>query len=62
MIEASVVGGDDFVGGLQHLGGNEAGDAVAEHIGVVDGLEGGFGYFEHYGPVGTFLGRGIGGF
>lgn len=61
VVEAAVVGGDDLVGGGEHFGGDEAFDAVGEHIGVVDGLHGGFGDFEHDGPVGAFLRGGGGG-
>ena len=61
VVEAAVVGGDDFVGGAEHFCGDEAFDAVGEKVFVVDGLHGGFGDFEHDGPVGTFLGVGCGG-
>ena len=59
VVEAAVVGRDDFVGGAQHFGVDEAADAVAEHVGGVDGLHAGFGHFEHDGPVGAFLRGGV---
>lgn len=55
VVEAAVVGADDFVGGAEHGGVDEALDAVCEEGGVVDGFHGGFGHFEHDGPVGTFF-------
>ncbi len=61
VVEAAVVGGHDFVGGLEHFGRDEAFDAVGQHVGVVDGLQGGFGDFEHDGPVGAFARGGVGG-
>ena len=61
VVEAAVVGGDDFVGGLEHFGGYETFDTVGEEVFVVDGFHGGFRDFEHDGPVGTFLGVGRGG-
>ena len=59
VVEAAVVGGDDLIGGAEHFGGDETLDAVGEEVFVVDGLHGGFGNFEHDGPVGTFLGLGL---
>ena len=59
VVEAAVVGGYDFVGGAEHFCGEQAFDAVGEEVGVVDGLEGGFGDFEHDGPVGAFGGGGV---
>ena len=38
MVEAAVVGGDDFVAGLQHLGICEALDGLFEEVGAVDGF------------------------
>ena len=62
VVEAAVVGGYDFVGWFQHVGCDEAFYAVGEHVCVVDGFHAGFGDFEHDGPVGAFLGGGVGGF
>lgn len=56
VVEAAVVGGDNFVAGLEHLGVDEALDAVAEKVFVVDGLHGRLGDFEHDGPIGAWLG------
>ena len=55
VVEAAVVCADDFVIGLDHFRVEEALDAVAEHVCVVDGLQGGLGDFEHDGPVWAFL-------
>lgn len=55
MVEAAVVGADDFVRRLQHGGVEEAGDGVGEHAILVHGLEGGFADFEHDGPVGPLF-------
>ncbi len=62
VVEAAVVGGDDFLVGLKHLRVEEAADGVGEEGGVVDGLEGGFAHFEHDAPVGAFFGVCGGGF
>ena len=58
VVKASVVGAYDFVGWLEHFGVDEAGDAVSEHVFLIDRFHGGFGDFEHDGPVGSFLGGG----
>lgn len=60
MVEAAVVGRDDLIGRPQHFGVEEAADAVAEHVGRVDGFERRFRHFEHDRPVGAFLRRGVG--
>lgn len=62
VVEAAVVGGDEFVGGLEHLRGDEAADGVLEEGGVVDGFHGGFRDFEHDGPVRALALLGRGGF
>ena len=63
VVEAAVVGGDDFVVGAEHFGVEEALDGVFEEVGVVDGFHTGFGDLEHDGPVRTGLGFfGFGGF
>ena len=51
VVEAAVVDGDDFVLWHEHLCVDETLDAVLDEILVVDGLHGGFGDFEHDGPV-----------
>lgn len=61
VVEAAVVGRHEGVRRAQHFGADEAGDAVAEEVGRVDGFEGRFGHLEHDGPVGAFLGGGVGG-
>ena len=38
VVEAAVVCANDLIGGFQHLGGNQATDAVLEEGGVVDRL------------------------
>lgn len=58
VVEAAVVGADDLVLGLEHLGVDETLDAVAEHVLLVDGLHGGLRDLEHDAPVGTLLGFG----
>jgi hypothetical protein len=58
---AAVVGADDLVLGAHHLGVDEALDAVAEHVLLVDGLHGGLGDLEHDAPVGALLSLGGGG-
>lgn len=55
VVEAAVVGRYDLVLGLDHVRGDEAGDAVLEDRGFVDGFQAGLGYLEHDGPVGAFL-------
>ena len=40
VVEAAVVGGYDFVGGLEHFGCDEALYAICEEVFVVDGFEG----------------------
>ena len=42
VVEAAVVGRDDFVIRFEHLCGDEAADRILEEGGVVDGLHGGF--------------------
>lgn len=54
VVEAAVVGGDDFVLGLEHLGVDETLDGVGDQVVLVaHGLEGRLGNLEHDGPVGT---------
>jgi hypothetical protein len=59
VVEAAVVGGDDLVFGLDHLGVDETLDGIGEEGVVVDGLVGRFGDFQHDGPVWACLGAGI---
>ena len=56
VVEAAVVGRDDFVVRPEHFGVEEALDGFFEEVGVVDGFHARFGDFEHDGPVGTGLG------
>ena len=60
VIEAAVVGRNDLVGGLEHVGADEAADGVFDDGLVIDGFEGGLGNFEHDGPIGAcfWVGRG----
>lgn len=60
VVEAAVVGRDELVGGLEHVGADEAADGVFDDGSVGDGFEGGLGDFEHDGPVGAcfWVGRG----
>lgn len=62
MVEAAVVGGDEVVGGAEHVGVDEAADGGLEDGVAVDGFEAGFGDFDHDGPVGARFGVGAGGF
>jgi len=61
VVEAAVVGGDNLVTGLQHLGVDETLDGVLEKLLVVNGLHGRLGDLQHDGPVGALLGLGGGG-
>ena len=58
VVEAAVVGGYDLVVGLDHLGVDEALNAVLEHVLLVNGLHAGLGNLQHDGPVWTLLGFG----
>lgn len=58
VVEAAVVGGDDFVLGLDHFGVDEALDGILEEFLLVDRFHGGFGDFQHDGPVRAWLGGG----
>ena len=58
VVEAAVVGGDDLVGGTQHLRVHESLDALLKQGVVVDRLHGGLGDFQHDGPVRAFAGVG----
>lgn len=63
VVEAAVVGGDNLVTSLQHLGVDQTLDGVLEKLLVVNGLHGGLGDLQHDGPVRTLLslgGRGLG--
>ena len=51
VVEAAVVDGDDLVLGHEHLRVDEALDALLDQAGLVDGLHGGLGDFEHDRPV-----------
>lgn len=61
MVEGAVVGGDDLVFGLDHLGVDQALDAVPENVGDIDGLHRRLRDLQHDGPVGALLGLGRGG-
>lgn len=56
MVEAAVVGGDDLVIRLDHLGVDETLNAVLEHVLLIDGLHAGLGNLQHDGPVWALLG------
>lgn len=58
VVEGTVVGGDDLVLGLDHLGVDETLDAVLEEVLNIDGLHGGLRNLEHDGPVRTLLSLG----
>jgi hypothetical protein len=58
VVEAAVVGGHDLVVGLDHLGVDEALDAVLEHVLLVYRLQAGLGHLQHDRPVRTLLGLG----
>jgi hypothetical protein len=55
VVEAAVVGGDDLITGLEHLGVDETLDRLGEESLVVNGLHGRLGNLQHDGPVGTVL-------
>lgn len=55
VVEATVVCGDDLVGGLQHLGVDETLDGFGKECFVVDGLHGGLRDLQHDRPVRTLL-------
>lgn len=58
VLEAADVRAYDFVVRKDHVVGDELRDALVENRRVVYGLVGGFGHFEHNGPVGAWLGCG----
>ena len=58
VIEAPVVDGHDLVLGHEHFRVDKTLNAVLDKILMVDGLHGGFGNFEHDGPVIAWLGFG----
>lgn len=58
VVELAVVGGDDLVLGLDHLGVDQTLDTVLEEVGLIHGLLGGLRNLEHDGPVRTLLGVG----
>lgn len=58
VVEAAVVGGDNLITGLEHLGVDETLDRLGKEGLVVDGLHGRFGNLQHDGPVGTVLSLG----
>lgn len=59
VVEAAVVGGDDLVLRPDHVGVDETLNGLGEEGVVVDGFVGGFGDFQHDGPVWTFLRSGV---
>ena len=58
VVEATVVGGHDLIGGLQHLSVDETLDRLSQKSLVVDRLHRRLGNLQHDGPVRTFLGLG----
>lgn len=55
VVEAAVVGGDNLIGGLQHLGVDETLNAISQESLVVDRLHRRLGNLQHDGPVRTLL-------
>jgi len=55
VVEAAVVGRDNLVIGLEHVGVDQTLDGVGQELVVVDGLHGRLGNLQHDGPVGTLL-------
>lgn len=58
VVESTVVGGDDLVLGLDHLGVDKTLDAVLEEVLNIDRLHGRLRNLEHDGPVRTLLSLG----
>ena len=59
VVKAAVVGGDNLIAGLEHLGVDETLDGLGKKGVNVDGLHRGLGNLQHDGPVGTFLGLSV---
>ena len=59
VVEAAVVGGDDFITRLEHLGVDETLDRIGEESLAVNGLHRRLGNLEHDGPVRTLLRLGV---
>mgnify|MGYP000929348754 CR=1 FL=1 len=60
VVEAAVVGRDNLILGLDHVGVDKTLDAVPEEVLLINRLERGLGNLEHDGPVGALLGiRGV---
>jgi len=59
VVEAAVVGGDDLVVGLEHLGVDETLDGLGQDGLLVDGLQRRLGDLQHDGPVRTLLRLGV---
>lgn len=56
VVEAAVVGGDDLILGLDHLGVDETLDAVLEHVRLINRFHARLGDLQHDRPVRTLLG------
>jgi len=56
VIETTVIGGDNFIIGLDHFGVDETLNGVTEDVGLVNWLHGRLGNFQHDRPVRAFLG------